>query len=156
MDKEKKDDFSEVTQCACFSLRRASRIITQHFDAHLKSSRLGASQFSLLAALRKCGDVSMTELGNLLAVDRTTLTRNCSVLAKEGLIQIREGDDKRVRILSITSSGRKKLSEALPLWRKAQEEVIAPLGEEKFQEMQNLLSLLTKERRSFRKERKRK
>jgi hypothetical protein len=40
------DELGEVvSSCVCFNLRKASRVITQHFDAILKPSGLLITQF---------------------------------------------------------------------------------------------------------------
>jgi hypothetical protein len=36
-----------VSTCACFNLRKASRVITQHFDEILKPSGLLVTQFTM-------------------------------------------------------------------------------------------------------------
>jgi len=50
------------------------------------------------------------------------------VLAKEGLIQIREGEDARVREVALTAAGRARLAAAQPYWREAQSRMTDALG----------------------------
>ena len=61
--------------CLCASLRRASRALTQLYDEALRPLRLRGSQFTILQALLLVGEVSQGELGQMLAMDSTTLTR---------------------------------------------------------------------------------
>lgn len=63
------------TPCMCATLRRASRALTQLYDEALRPLGLRATQFTVLQALSFTGEVSQGELGQLLAMDSTTLTR---------------------------------------------------------------------------------
>jgi DNA-binding MarR family transcriptional regulator len=64
-----------------------------------------------------------------MVMDRTTLSRNVSLLNKKGLIDIEPGDDLRTRRLSLTEQGHTSLAAAFPLWQNAQVEIIRRLGE---------------------------
>src|SRR5205823_2489322 len=61
--------------CACASLRRAARAVTQAYEAALKHSGLRATQFTLLQVLERTGTSPQAALGELLALDPTTLSR---------------------------------------------------------------------------------
>jgi len=114
--------------CASFAARRLARVLSSIYDKALLPTRLNSAQFSLLAVLRRCGDVQLVQLANLLDLERTTLTRNIAVLQKDGLARVVKGSgDARTRIISITPSGEQRLALALPLWRTIQAEVDAEL-----------------------------
>lgn len=119
--------FAPCIDCICYRLRRAARVATRNFDRHLQSSGLQATQFTVLAILTGHKKIAVTELSDRLSIERTGLLRNVRILEKSGLIQIRPGDDKRQRLLSLTRKGRAVANEALPLWRKAQEEAFRSL-----------------------------
>ena len=114
--------------CACFTLRRSARQLAQFYDRHLSVAGLKNTQFSLLATLDAAGEQAMTELARVLVMDRTTLSRNLRVLERRGLVQVRPGEDARVRLVRITAGGRKALTRALPHWQKAQDHIIETLG----------------------------
>jgi DNA-binding MarR family transcriptional regulator len=114
--------------CACFNLRKATRAVTQMYDDILRPSGLRATQFSLLEVLRQAGPINMTALAEAAVADRTTLTRNLAVLAEQGLIEVREGDDARVREVSLTPAGKARLASAQPYWSEAQKRMTAALG----------------------------
>ena len=61
--------------CTCFRIRGAARRVTQIYSKHLASTGLKISQFSLLGFVTAQGPVSIGRLSDLLATDRTTLTR---------------------------------------------------------------------------------
>jgi DNA-binding MarR family transcriptional regulator len=114
-----KADFLECDSCLCFAARRAARTITQHFERHLRSSGLRATQFTLLVMLVRAGALSMNALADHLGMERTTLTRNLRPLMAQGYVALEEGEeDRRVKKISITDAGRAAAEAALPEWRK--------------------------------------
>ncbi|MGH9262553.1 MAG: MarR family winged helix-turn-helix transcriptional regulator [Acidimicrobiales bacterium] len=119
---------SDLHDCACFNLRKAARAVTQLYDDVLRPTGLRVTQFSLLAVIRLSGVTGITALATAAVMDRTTLTRNLRVLAKKGLIQIRDGDDARVREVTLTAGGRAKLAAAQPYWEQAQSHMTSVLG----------------------------
>ncbi|MCC5667054.1 MarR family winged helix-turn-helix transcriptional regulator [Nostoc sp. CHAB 5784] len=126
--------------CACFNLRKASRAVTQLFDEKLEPSGLLVTQLTILVAISILGSVTISDLAEGLVMDRTTLTRNLKPPEREGLIQINPGDDRRVRVVTLTDKGRSVLAQALPLWQQAQTHIVESLGQERFN---LLLSSLT-------------
>lgn len=115
--------------CVCASLRRLSRTVTQVFDKELRPTGLRATQVTLLVALGLAKEISVTRLGEILAMDRTTLSRNLVPLAREALLH-QEGaaDDARRKVIRLTPKGRLALRDALPRWRRAQRRILAKLG----------------------------
>lgn len=107
----------EMLQCNCSFLRSATRALSQAYEEVLRPSGLRITQFSMLARASAVGKMSLSELADLMAMDRTTLGRNLQPLEREGLVQINVGEDKRERLGSVTPDGRKLLARALPLWK---------------------------------------
>jgi DNA-binding MarR family transcriptional regulator len=64
----------------------------------------------------------------MTVTERTTLTRNLTVLEKKGLIVIEPGKDRRERQVSITQPGLEVLMAAIPLWEAAQAHIEQGLG----------------------------
>ena len=87
-----------------------------------------ATQLPVLAAAATHGPVLMSRLADVLVMDRTTLTRNLQPLLRAGLVAIEKGEDKRTRLVNATDKGVKVLKDALPIWRKTQEEMVDALG----------------------------
>jgi DNA-binding MarR family transcriptional regulator len=116
--------------CTCFNLRKATRRVTSFYDAALKPSGLKVTQVTLLTAVRISEPVTIKRLAKAIVMDRTTLSRNVSLLNKKGLIDIEPGDDLRTRKLSLTEQGHAALAAAFPLWQKAQLKIVSQLGED--------------------------
>jgi DNA-binding MarR family transcriptional regulator len=94
---------------------------------------LRASQFAVLVAAGATGGVALSKLSKALVMDRTTLTRELKPLERRALVTLNPGSDRRVRLVSLTPPGRALLRKAFPLWREAQERVIAAIGQQRFQ-----------------------
>jgi DNA-binding MarR family transcriptional regulator len=114
--------------CTCFRIRGAARRVTQIYSKHLAPTGLKISQFSLLGFVTAEGPVSIGRLSDLLATDRTTLTRNLRPLLQGGLIERAASGDKRRHELLATPAGRALLKRALPLWAAAEQEVRTAMG----------------------------
>ena len=134
-------NLSDPANCLCFNLRKAARSLTQIYDAALKPTGITAPQFTLLTAVKRQGPVSLSDLAAALGMDRTTLTRNLKPLQRDGLVASAEGDDRRVRLLTLTAMGRDRLRDAEPLWRAVQSKVTGTFGH---RPADNLLGELTR------------
>jgi DNA-binding MarR family transcriptional regulator len=115
--------------CTCFKLRRLSRRVTAVYDRALAETGMRVTQYTLLVQLRRAEEVSMTELAELLDMDRTTLTRNLKPLVELRWVEVKPGkDDARVRLVRITDAGIAQLRSARSHWQRAQDEVKATIG----------------------------
>lgn len=121
--------------CVSYRLRRAARLAAKVFDAALKPIGLRNTQFTLLSALANRGAMNIGTLSELLATDGTTLTRNLEVLTRRGLIEDGVSEDGRIRVVQVSDQGKAKYEEALPLWRAAQQQVLAGLSQNQWTEM---------------------
>ncbi len=104
-------------------------MVTQWYDACLHPTGLRSTQFNSLVAIGLAQTVPLTRLADVLVLDRTTLARNLKPLERQGLVVVEPGEDKRVRLISLTDPGHQLLEQSLPYWRKAQEQVMARLGQ---------------------------
>ena len=126
----KKSDNSFMTKCACAEVRKAARALTKIYNKHLAPAGLKVAQFSLLMTIRVGGSITMSRLARVAIIDRTTLVRNLAILEKKGLISTKPVEGKREHSITLTDAGGRKCEEAIPLWEKAQGQVVAFLGPE--------------------------
>jgi DNA-binding MarR family transcriptional regulator len=136
-----RSDFFDVRQCVCATIRRADRTITQIYDTILAPSGLHITQFTLLATLAEAAPILINRLADLMVMDRTTLTRNLGPLSKQGWARVEEGEDHRMRVVTLTQEGERVLAQARPLWQQAQRQVRDLLGP---QHVEALLTELSK------------
>ena len=115
-------------RCICTALRQVAAQSTAHYDTVLAPSGIKVTMFRLLRRIEAASSVTITELAEIVGLDRSTLGRNLRVLEKQSLIAIRTGDDGRARRVSLTRIGQEKLQEAVPLWREAQREYSQIMG----------------------------
>jgi DNA-binding MarR family transcriptional regulator len=125
--------------CACANLRRASRAVTRVYNQELRTGGIEITQFTLLMALDLAAEIPQGKLGELLALDSTTLTRTLALLKKRGWVKVEEGEDRRLRIFSLTPAGKTKLQQSLPHWKRAQERFERALGPQRTSQLERLL-----------------
>lgn len=117
--------------CAMQALRGAARQATRLYERALAPVGLTASQFTTLVALWRLGEAGPSALAEVILADRTTMPRLLAPLERRGLVEGRPSDeDRRLRLMALTSEGRALLEEAVPLWEAAQAEAAATLGKE--------------------------
>jgi len=124
----KNTDLLQLSQCACFNLRKTTRRVTQAYDSALRPTGLRTTQFSLLAHLNSRPPIPISVLADEMELERTTLSRNLGPLREAGLLTLRPGRDARVQEVSITEAGRRRHEEALPLWADIQQRVADLMG----------------------------
>jgi len=110
--------------CMGMRVRRAARVVANHYDKHLKPTGLKGTQFTLLNTIFMNPATNIGKLADVLGLDRTTLNRNLKPLEGKGLIRSGSGKDPRTRTLKLTKEGTKILQNALPHWLEAQSGVL--------------------------------
>jgi DNA-binding MarR family transcriptional regulator len=129
--------------CACQNLRRLTRITTRIYDQELKKSGLEITQFGLLTALAKTGEINQKRLSAGFAMDSTTLTRTLGPLRKKGWVQVKRGKDRRERLFTLTRAGERQLVEAQPYWEMAEQRLRRTLGDAGWKQMKATVSRAT-------------
>ena len=119
-------------ECACYNTRKAARLLGQLYDRALEPSGLKNTQFATLAAIAGSdAEVTITGLATGMGVDRTTLTRNLSLMVRDGLVSIDAGADARSKLVVLTAEGGKALDTAVPLWQQVQSSITRSLDWDK-------------------------
>ncbi|HKU24717.1 MAG TPA: MarR family winged helix-turn-helix transcriptional regulator [Candidatus Sulfotelmatobacter sp.] len=129
--------------CMCATLRRCARAMTQHYEDALRPWGLRGTQFTILQALELAGEVSQGELGKILAMDSTTLTRTLEIMARQGWVKKWSGRDRRERRLRLAKAGQLQLKRALPAWQRVQSRLRQRLGEEFWGRLMTLTNEVT-------------
>lgn len=115
--------------CNCLALKSASRNLARRYDEALAKVELNNGQYSILTAVAALGVASTQRVGEVLGMDRTTVTAALKPLERRALIEpICVETDLRQRAIRISQEGRLLLKKATPLWQQAQLEAEALLG----------------------------
>jgi DNA-binding MarR family transcriptional regulator len=96
----------------------------------------------LKSILQEEAEQSITDLAQKLGSDRSTIGRNVRILARDGLVSLSRGSDRREHTVHVTQKGRETVSLATPLWQKSQTAVEETLGEDQLKMLRTLLSQL--------------
>src|SRR6516165_8066807 len=116
----------------CLHVQRAARALARRFHDALRPIGLTNGQFSLMMSLNRPEPPDMGAVASLLGMDRTTLTAAVKPLERRHLLNVTVNPgDRRSRIMTLTTSGRRLLARAVPLWKKthAAVEALLPNGD---------------------------
>lgn len=112
----------DESPCTATALRKATRKLSQLYDAAISPTGLRSTQFAILAEIATRDDSpTMAELARGLVMDRSALGHNLRPLERDGLVTWSEGEaDRRRRHVSLTAAGKVRFREAVRAWRRAQ------------------------------------
>lgn len=136
-------DYTQI--CVCANLRKKTRVVTHLYDKLLQPTGLKVTQYSMLANIDHQQSVSISQLGDILLLDQTTITRNINLLKQNGYVDItKDPQDARTKVITLTEKGVEKLNEAAPIWEDIQEKIINDIGLEKYEDFYETLKSLQK------------
>ncbi|WP_373051362.1 MarR family winged helix-turn-helix transcriptional regulator [Thalassovita aquimarina] len=111
--------------CYCLAMRRASRRLIRLYDAALKGHGLTVTQFSTLAWIKALRRPTVQKIADYMDIDQSALSRGLVPLDRMGVIKsMPDEQDKRKRVLFLTSEGEAKLEAASKSWKAAQLQVV--------------------------------
>ncbi|QCI69389.1 MarR family winged helix-turn-helix transcriptional regulator [Phreatobacter stygius] len=128
--------------CYCILLRTAARKTSAIYDEALASLGINIAQFSMLRRIARAAPVSLTELGRLTELDRSTVGRNAKVLERMNLVRTVPARDQREATLVLSDHGQRILAEGAPLWDQAQEKIESMLGADAAKQLRTLIQAL--------------
>jgi DNA-binding MarR family transcriptional regulator len=106
--------------CYALAARKSDRYLSRLYDSHLARAGLSVSQFSILGMLEAHGRLKITELADLLIMERTSLVRALKPLQASGWVVAERSESGRAFDVTLSPSGLEKVTEAMPLWAEAQ------------------------------------
>lgn len=133
----------DISECACFNIRKTARVIARAYDQALEPSGLKNTQFTALALIDRLAPLTISELAEIMEIERTTLTRNLRILARDGLVSIRKGADARSKRIGLTAEGKARVGAAMPLWERAQSGLLDRFGKRRWSSLQKELVAIT-------------
>jgi DNA-binding MarR family transcriptional regulator len=142
-----KTSVKEASLCHGGALRKATRRVSQLYDAVLAPCGLRNSQHSILVHIVREGEPTMTELARALVLDRSALAHNLKPLVRDGYVVLAPDEtDGRSRRVRLTAAGSAKLAESKALWKEAQRRFETVYGEESAAALRTALTRIHDER----------
>jgi DNA-binding MarR family transcriptional regulator len=129
--------------CSATLLRKASRRLSQLYDAALLPAGLTATQYALLVEIdrRRDSPPTLTGLAAAMVMNRSGLGHGLRPLERDGLIALVEGDqDRRLRHIIITAKGKTLMRSAKAQWERAEKHLVSVLGAEEVRDIRSRLS----------------
>ena len=131
-----------VPVCYCTRMRLATRKMSALYDAALEPFGINIAQYALLKSIGRAQPVSLTELGRITALDRSTIGRNVRVLERMGHVATTRGEDQREAAVSLTNAAADMLSRAESAWKQVQDGIADRLGPGLTQALDDILQAL--------------
>lgn len=130
-------------RCSCTALRKATRRISQLFDTALAPSGLKTTQRAILAHIARSEPTTVGSLAGALVMDAGALAHTLKPLERHRFVAVAvDPNDRRNRLISLTSEGRAKLIETDVLWAHAQNGFETSFGRAKADALLDAMKLL--------------
>lgn len=148
----KKDITNEATRyaqliasdCIGARVRILNRAISRIYDNQIHPHGIKFSQMNILTVVTLRGPIQQKEVGKILSLEKSTLSRNIALMESNGWLQSQSGEGNN-RFLGVTPKGRELLVSAAPAWSQAQKQVTALLGAETADELRQAADRLQSE-----------
>lgn len=98
-----------LEQQPTYWLKRCYQALRRTVDARLREWDLTLSQRDVLLALYEEGPLDQRTLRERSGLEQSSLSRLTDGLVQRGLVEVRPGSDRRVRVASLTESGQELL-----------------------------------------------
>ncbi len=118
--------------------RRLDRIVTRLYDDAMRPFGLKSTQLSVLIGIGVAREVQPSALGQALAMEKSTVSRNVARLIERGWVATTAASDGRGQLLSLTRAGAELLDEAHTAWKAAQRNARAVIGDEASDALTNM------------------
>ncbi|MEM6255187.1 MAG: MarR family transcriptional regulator [Cyanobacteria bacterium P01_D01_bin.156] len=118
-----------TNDCIAMRLRQLNRMVTRLYDEALRPLGLTVNQLNILATVVSRGPLAPGQLGQMLAMEKSTISRTIDRMHKHGWIDIGPGKDRRSQSLKATTQGRQVLLAAAPVWDALQANVLEATAE---------------------------
>ena len=120
---------SVAAECPGFQARATARSLTRYYNACFRPLGLTAEQFSLLVGIGEADGATLVELADKAGVDPTTLSRSVQNLESQDLVCATGGRGRAGKRLTLTTSGRRLVLKALPVWKVAKATLAVQMGD---------------------------
>ena len=124
-----------------FLMGKVSQLAREGFERALEPMGLKARHYGVMSALAEEGPHAQGDLGEKLAIDRTTMVGLVDELEGLGLVERRrDSEDRRRYDLALTDAGKRTISEAEAVAARVQDAVLAPLDDARRRQLHETLA----------------
>lgn len=127
----------DVSECIGSRMRRLSRIIDNHYRKRLKEFGISENQLTILFALYKMGKVEQGKVGQVLTLERSSVSRNIKLMIRAGWVERTTAYRPEV---VLTDKGVQLSEQILPVWQETMNDLAQMLKPNGF----NLIAKLEK------------
>jgi DNA-binding MarR family transcriptional regulator len=120
----------EIQECIGARLRGLSRQVDAIYRKYLVGTNITENQLSIMLALYKTGEIEQIEIGRILNLERSSLSRNLTRLIDQNMV-VKKGAVNRP-LISLTDTGLKKVKDILPTWELAMKEIHGMMDEKTY------------------------
>ena len=116
-------------ECIANRVRLLNRAVSSMYDEALRPHGLRITQMSILVVASMLGEATPGDLGRILCLEKSTVSRTLDRLRARGWIDVRPGADARSTRVGITAKGSAKLRTVSAAWRRVQRKAQEILGD---------------------------
>ncbi|WP_297966141.1 MarR family winged helix-turn-helix transcriptional regulator [uncultured Anaerovibrio sp.] len=128
--------------CYYLKLRWAEMLSRKFYNKRMQDCGITGRQFTLLFIIKYNGGSSLSELGDMMNLDRSTINRSIQPLLKKGLLEDRKAEGQRNSSIWLTKRGEEVFNESSKSWNKAQEDFARLYTKEELEKFDSTLELL--------------
>lgn len=128
--------------CYYLKLRWAEMLSRKFYNKRMMNCGITGRQFTLLFIIKYNGGSSLSELGNMMNLDRSTINRSIQPLLKKSLLEDRKAEGQRNSSIWLTERGEEVFNESSKSWNKAQEDFAKLYTKEELEKFDSTLELL--------------
>ena len=124
-----------VQECIGARLRKLSRVVDSFYKKKLFDFEITESQVTILFILNKTKKIEQGKIGQLLFLERSTISRNIKLLEKRKLLT------KTLEyrpMIELTEKGKILVENILPIWNEIMNELMNKIGKKGFKIIKEL------------------
>ncbi len=126
-----------------FHLNRVANILRIGFSKCLEPYNIAPEQYGTLEIVSKDGEITQSEIAEILGKGKPTIGRALDALEKKGLIfRAQNNEDRRIKPIHLTEEGHKLLSKVTPMAQAFNDAIKAKVSEEERKQFLHILDII--------------
>ena len=117
-----------AADCIGVRVRMLNRLVTRVYDDQLRPYGIRFSQMNILTLISLHGQIQPAEIGRILSLEKSTLSRNVRLMEENGWIDSSPVSTGNGQVLELSSPGRALYRKASTAWNQAQDHLSELLG----------------------------